>query len=71
MAPINDPINAAFSFFFRENDILANFRGKHSPQTLLLIVLAIRKVIAWSADFSKYDLSFCMSAAVCFLSLTT
>ena len=47
MAPINESINAAFSFFFfRENDTLANFRGKHSPQTLLLIVLAIRKVIA-------------------------
>ena len=46
MALINDPINAAFSFFFRENDTLANFRGKHSPQTLLLIVLAIKKVIA-------------------------
>ena len=71
MAPINDPINAAFIFFFRENDTLANFRGKHSRQNLLLIVSAIRKVIAWSADFSKYDLSFCMSAAVCFLSLTT
>ena len=51
MAPINDPVNAAFGF----------------RQNLLLIVLAIRKVVAWSADFSKYDLSFNMSVAVCFL----